>query len=263
MIPCVGILDSGLGGLSVLQEIHSLLPNQKLLYVADSAWCPYGPKPVPDIQKRVFAISDFLVSQGAQCIVVACNSATISAIGALREHFSLPFIGMEPGVKPAVQNTKTGVIGVLATEASLAGEKFQHLVDQYAKKTKVITRPCPRFVDLVENGDLDSDFARNVIEEEIQPLLDAGADTLVLGCTHYPFLQPLIVKFVKKRATIIDTGAAVARQLEVVSQNIPTLQNLKDSPEIICYSTGFNKFLPDRIKSLVPNLIISVKPLDL
>ncbi|MEO0416168.1 MAG: aspartate/glutamate racemase family protein, partial [Verrucomicrobiota bacterium] len=148
----VGILDSGVGGLSVLKEIHALQPNLELLYVGDSAWCPYGTKTPEQIIERVEFISEYLIDRGADAIVIACNSATIHAVESLRSVYPLPIIGMEPAVKPACQKTKSGVIGVLATEASIAGEKFHRLVDRTASGVNVITRPCPRFVELVEQG---------------------------------------------------------------------------------------------------------------
>lgn len=208
----IGILDSGLGGLSVLNEVKSLLPNEDIIYFGDSAWCPYGARPADEIQKRVFAITDFLLEQNCKLIVIACNSATINAVEALRAAYPIPFVGMEPGIKPATTITKSGTIGVLATEASLAGEKFHRLVNTHSKGVRVITRPAPRFVDLVEKGELTGENARSIIDQETRPLIEAGADTLVLGCTHYPFLRPLIQEVVGNHIQILDTGAAVAKQ---------------------------------------------------
>lgn len=210
----IGILDSGLGGLSVLREIRALLPDEPLLYVGDSAWCPYGPRPVEEIRKRVFAISDYLLSQRVRMIVVACNSATIAAVESLRANYPVRFTGMEPAIKPAATLTKTGTIGVLATEASRAGEKYHKLVDQHATGLRVITRPAPEFVELVEQGKLSGPLAEAAIEMHVRPLLDEGADVLVLGCTHFPFLRPLIEKAAGPDIAVIDTGAAVARQVQ-------------------------------------------------
>jgi len=192
------------------------MPGEDLIYIGDSAWCPYGPKSIQEIQRRVFTITDYLIEQGCQIIVVACNSATIAAIEALRATYPLPFVGMEPAVKPAAAITKTGTIGVMATEASIAGEKFHKLVHDHAHShgVTVITRPCPNFVHLVEHGDLDSPLAQRIVEEETTPLIESGADILVLGCTHYPFLRPLIQEIAGPDIQILDTGAAVARHVE-------------------------------------------------
>ncbi|BDS08903.1 glutamate racemase [Oceaniferula spumae] len=211
MKPPIGILDSGLGGLSVFNEVQKLMPDESVIYFGDSAWCPYGARPADEIQRRVFTVTDFLLEQGCKLIIIACNSATIAAVEALRAQYPVPFVGMEPGVKPATALTKTGTVGVLATEASLAGEKFHRLITDYSNGVNVITRPCPNFVELVEHGVLSGPKARGIVEEETLPLIEAGADVLVLGCTHYPFLRPLIQEVVGPDVTLLDTGAAVAR----------------------------------------------------
>jgi len=214
--PKIGIIDSGVGGLSVLLEIRKLLPDIAIDYIGDSAWCPYGTKSPSQIQERVFTLAKHLIAQGATIIVVACNSATIHAIEAARESFSIPFIGMEPAVKPAANATQSNIIGVLATEASIAGEKFHHLLHTHAppSKIKVITQPCPTFVELVESGTLSGSAVEKAITEYTQPMLAAGADTLVLGCTHYPFLTPVIREAVGEDIAIICTGAAVAKRTD-------------------------------------------------
>ncbi|MDP5006197.1 MAG: glutamate racemase [Verrucomicrobiales bacterium] len=210
----IGLLDSGVGGLSVLREVHRILPGAELHYVGDSAWCPYGTKSPEVICARVFEISDYLLSQGAGILVIACNSATIHAVGALRATYPLPVVGMEPAVKPAAELTRSGVIGVLATEASIAGEKFHQLVNTHASGVRVITRPCPRFVELVEAGQLTGPEVEDAVDEALAPLLEAGADVFVLGCTHYPFLRAVIEARLPDTATVVDTGPAVARRVK-------------------------------------------------
>ncbi len=209
----IGILDSGVGGLSVLREIRALLPQQAVTYIGDQAWCPYGNKSHPEIIERSFALSDYLIAQGAELIVLACNSATIVAIESLRAHYPIPFIGMEPGVKPAARLTKTGTIGVLATEASLNGHKFHRLLDAHARELRVITQACPKFVALVERGLLQGSEVEDAIAEYTAPMLKAGADTLILGCSHYPFLRPALEKKLPALINFIDTGAAIARRV--------------------------------------------------
>lgn len=209
----IGMLDSGVGGFSVLREVATALPGHPVHYVADNAWCPYGNKPPRDIRARVLRIADHLIDQGCGLIVVACNSATIHGVEMLRATYPLPFVGMEPAVKPAAEITRSGIVGVLATEASIAGEKFHRLVTAHARGVRVITRPCPRFVELVEEGTLDGPEAEAVVRFEVQPLLDEGADVLVLGCTHYPFLRPVMEALVPPSVTILDTGGAVSRRV--------------------------------------------------
>jgi glutamate racemase len=210
----IGVFDSGVGGISVLRHIHALLPHENLLYVADSANAPYGNKTPEFIHERSFALSDFLINQGAKALVVACNTATAAAISALRESYSIPIIGMEPAVKPAAAATKTGVIGVLATVGTLKSAQFAALLDNYGQGVTVVTEGCPGLVECIERGELASPETRKLLEGYIKPLLNAGADTIVLGCTHYPFVKPLIQEVAGPEIVLIDTGAAVARQLQ-------------------------------------------------
>lgn len=210
----IGVFDSGVGGISVLKHIHALLPNEDLLYVADSAHAPYGNKSQEFIQERAFALSDFLTEKGAKALVVACNTATAAAVHLLRARYSIPIIGMEPAVKPAAAATHTGVIGVLATVGTLKSAQFAALLEHYGQNVKVVTEGCPGLVECIECGELDSFETRKLLEGYIKPLLDAGADTIVLGCTHYPFVKSLIQEIAGPEVTLVDTGAAVARQLQ-------------------------------------------------
>lgn len=210
----VGIFDSGVGGLSVLRHIRQQLPHEHLLYVADSAHAPYGGKSPQDIQARSLTVAEFLVGQGAKALVVACNTATAAAIATLRGRFTLPVIGMEPAVKPAVAATRSGVVGVLATTGTLQSAQFAALLESYGKNVQVVTQGCPGLVERIERGELASAQMRALLQDYLAPLLAAGADTLVLGCTHYPFLRPLIEELTAGKVALIDTGAAVARQVE-------------------------------------------------
>jgi glutamate racemase len=210
----IGVFDSGVGGLSVLREIRRLLPEADLVYLADSAYCPYGRKSPAEVLERACAITCFLVEQhDARLIVVACNTATVAAVDELRKSFEPPIVGMEPGVKPAAAATRTGVVGVLATGVTLAGSRFNRLVQRYAEGVEVITQPCPGLVEQVESGDLTTP---DLVTTYVHALTRQKADTLVLGCTHYPFLRPLIAEAAGPGVVLIDTGPAVARQVERV-----------------------------------------------
>lgn len=210
----IGVFDSGVGGISVLQHIHALLPHEQLLYVADSRYAPYGNKTPQEIQSRCFEIADFLIAKGVKAIVVACNTATAAAIDKMREKYNLPIIGMEPAVKPAAEASKNGVIGVLATVGTLKSAQFAGLLESYGRNVKVVTQGCVGLVECIERGELRSDNTLNLLEQYCQPLLEEGADTIVLGCTHYPFVKPLIRQVVGGDVILIDTGAAVAKQLQ-------------------------------------------------
>lgn len=209
----VGVFDSGVGGLSVLREIRRELPYEDLLYVADSGDAPYGDKPTQLIEDRSVAIVEFLLSQRAKAIVVACNTATGVAIDMLRARFEVPIIAMEPAVKPAVMNTRSGVIAVLATSRTIASDNFSILHERFGADAKILMQSCPGLVEQVEAGELSNDMTRALVERYVAPLLERGADTIVLGCTHYPFLAPLIREIAGPTVAIVDPSAAIAREL--------------------------------------------------
>lgn len=215
----VGIFDSGVGGLSVLRHIRAQLPHEHLIYFADSGFAPYGDKPEQVVAERALAIAGFLVGLGIKALVVACNTATVAAIKRIRERYpDLPVVGVEPGLKPAAAATRNGKVGVLATERTLTGDKFLQLRDQIAAGANVefLLQPCAGLADQIEFGQLDSDATRAMLERYILPLLEQGADTLVLGCTHYPLALASIEQVIAaagREVALVDTGDAVARQL--------------------------------------------------
>jgi glutamate racemase len=210
----IGVFDSGVGGLSVLRQIRALLPAENLIYVADTAWVPYGPRPPEEILARSRQLTRWLVDQGAKAVVIACNTATVAAAGPLRSEYALPIVAMEPAVKPAAAATRNGVVGVLATAGTIASTRYAALLARFAAGIQVISRPSPELVELVEQGELRSAHARSVVRHCLEPLLDRGADTVILGCTHFPPLRPLIEEIAGPEVAVIDTGAAVARQLQ-------------------------------------------------
>ena len=208
----IGIFDSGSGGLSVYRKIVQLLPSERYVYFADNAHCPYGEKSAEYIQDRARIITDILLGLGADIIVVACNTATAAAIATLREEYpEVTFVGMEPAVKPAALGTKTGVIGVLATAGTLKGSKYLKTKGLYEDDVRIVEHVGEGFVELVESGILDGPEAYETVKASLQPLLDAGADRIVLGCTHYPFLRPVIEAIAGPGIQVIDPAPAVAR----------------------------------------------------
>jgi glutamate racemase len=211
----IGVFDSGVGGLSVLAEIQRLLPNESLLYVADCGNVPYGEKTPEFIRQRCSVMAGFFQRQGAKALVLACNTATVAGVADLRHDYpQWPIVGMEPAVKPAAAATRSGVVGVLATTGTLQSAKFAALLDRFATDVRVITQPCPGLVELIEKGDLHSPALRRLLAGYVEPLLAEGADTIILGCTHYPFLKPMLKQMIPADISLIDTGAAVARQLQ-------------------------------------------------
>lgn len=211
----VGVFDSGVGGLSVLAEIQQLLPGETLLYAGDCGHTPYGEKPPAFIRDRCVAIAEFFRGQGAKALVIACNTATAAAAADLRQRYpGWPIVGMEPAVKPAALATRSGTVGVLATTGTLQSARFAALLDRFAADVTVVTQPCPGLVELIEQGDLRSAQLRALVAHYLAPLQQAGCDTIILGCTHYPFLRPLLAELLPAHVAIVDTGAAVARQLQ-------------------------------------------------
>ena len=209
----LGVFDSGVGGLSVMKEIRWLLPGEDLIYLADTGHSPYGTKPLREIRRRTLEVADFLAAQGVKAIVVACNAACTAGLEQIRAaHPDLLVIGVEPALKPAHGQSKNGKIGVLSTHLTLSGERFAGLVERYGEGNEVYTQPAPGLVELVEAGQTDGPEAAALLNSYLRPLLEQGIDTLVLGCTHYPFLRPLIRQLAGPELTVLDTGAAVAKQ---------------------------------------------------
>ena len=232
----IGVFDSGLGGISVLKEIRARMPSAALAYVADSAWVPYGSRGDEVIRQRALSLARFLLEDGADIIVVACNTATAAAVPMLRETIPLPIVGMEPAVKPATAATRSGVVGVLATVGTLQSARFAALLDQFGGNIQVLTRACPGLVEQVEAGDLDGPATRQLVDRYVRPLVQAGADTLVLGCTHFPFLRPLIEATAGPEVRIIDTGEAVARRVAQVAEALGP--GASPSPDVAFWTSG-------------------------
>ena len=241
----IGIFDSGVGGLSVFREIKKTLPDESCIYFSDNANCPYGEKPKEFIIKRAKEITDFLLSEGAEIIVVACNTATAIAVKTLREDYPhIRFIGMEPAIKPATKMTVTGVVGVLATAGTLKSEKYLNHKQKYVDQVRFAEHVGEGFVQLVESGTVTGPEAEEVVTLSLKPLLDAGADVIVLGCTHYPFLLDTIRKvasglYPEQQIEIIDPAPAIARHLKEVMQEEGLLPCKSDAPgTTVLHSSG-------------------------
>lgn len=254
----IGLFDSGVGGLSVLRAIRQQLPFVPVIFVADQAHVPYGSRSLEQVRLFSETITRYLVSRGCQMIVVACNTASAAALHFLRETISnLTFVGMEPAVKPAAEHTRTGVVGVLATPATFQGALYASVVERFAHGVKLLTHTCPGLVTQIEAGQLDSPQVRQILDEALQPMLAQGIDTIVLGCTHYPFVIPLIQEIAGEGVRVIDPAPAVARQvgrlLEAqgkVASGTSDLNQRKPAPVEI-YTTG----KPASLQALLPHLL--------
>jgi len=211
----IGFFDSGLGGLCIRAAVQKLLPKEDTVYIADSANCPYGNRPPEEIVELARGHVRTLLAKGCKLVVVACNTATAAAVDTLRAEWpKLPIVGMEPAVKPAALHSKSGVVGVLATAGTFNGRLYRETSARFAKQTTVIACVADEFVGLVERGELDGPRAEAIVRAKVEPLLAAGADHLVLGCTHFPHLAPLIAKVAAGRAELVDSAPAVARQVK-------------------------------------------------
>jgi glutamate racemase len=246
----IGVFDSGVGGLSVLRDIRKELWNEDLLYVADSFHAPYGDKSAEFVEARSIAIAQFLVNQQVKAMVVACNTATSAAVAELRTRFSIPIVAMEPAVKPAVEKTQSGVVGVLATRRTVSSENFLNLLERFGAGVDIIVQPCPGLVEQVEVGDFSGDKTRSLIEQYIFPLLERGADTIVLGCTHYPFLHSLIQAMAGPGVAIIDPGEAIARELRRRLEQA----NLLSCEERLGMEWFWSSDSPDNAQALISHL---------
>ncbi|MCL4125432.1 UNVERIFIED_CONTAM: hypothetical protein GTU68_019355 [Idotea baltica] len=234
----IGIFDSGVGGTSIWKAINTLLPNEDTVYLADSANAPYGPKGEDAITQLCIKNTEYLLSKDCKLIVVACNTATTNAIKYLRSHYNVPFIGIEPAIKPAALQTKTNAIGILATKGTLSSALFSKTAGEFASHIKVIEQKGEGIVPLIEDGALNSDDMKALLKVFLKPMIEANIDHLVLGCTHYPYLIPMLSKILPKSVKIIDSGEAVARQTKVVLEQNDLLNVENLNPTFQFYTNG-------------------------
>ncbi len=248
----IGIFDSGVGGLSVLRAIKSQLPGESLIYFGDQSHVPYGPRPMREVQVFSLEITRFLLAKGAKLIVVACNTASAAALMFLRQTFpDVLFVGMEPAVKPAAEYSRSRVVGVLATPATFQGALYASVVERFAKGVTVLQDTCPGLVQQIENGDLTGRKTEAILKKALLPMLDQGIDTIVLGCTHYPFVIPLIEKIVGSGVRVIDPAPAVARQ---VVRLLETRAYFKP-PEIESVARYYTTGSAGLLRKLLPDLL--------
>ena len=248
----IGIFDSGVGGLSVLRAIRLQMPEESIVYIGDQAHIPYGPRPMEQIRDFSEAITRFLLEKQAKIIVVACNTASAAALKFLREKFpDVQFVGMEPAVKPAAEQTSTGKVGVLATPATFQGELYASVVERFASGVELFQDTCPGLVQAIELGNLAGKETQRILEKALQPMLAKGIDTVVLGCTHYPFVIPLIEQIVGEMVRVIDPAPAVAKQIRRVLEAMELKNEPNANGEVRFYTSGD----PQILKSLLPVLL--------
>ncbi len=245
----IGIFDSGVGGLSVWKEVQKLLPNEDIIYLADSINCPYGSKSHDDIISLSIANVDFLLRKKCKLIIVACNTATAAAIETLRKKYSIPFIGMEPAIKPAAINTNTGKIGVLATKGTFEGRLFKETSKKYAERVHKVIQIGDGLVELVESGEANSSKAEYLLKKYLTPMITAGVDQIVLGCTHYPFFTQLITKIIPTSIQIVNPAYAIAEHTNTILEE-KKIKNNHKYPEYLFYSSGEKKVFQQLLKNI-------------
>lgn len=243
----IGIFDSGVGGTSIWKELQLRLPNEHTIYLADSKHAPYGTKTKQEIINLSIKNTELLLKKDCKLIVVACNTATTNAIKTLRETYKIPFIGIEPAIKPAALNTQTKAIGILATKGTLSSDLFHQTTDLYSNGIQVIEQEGEGIVPLIESGKLESPEMKTLLHEYMHPMIDANIDYLVLGCTHYPYLIPQLLEILPKHIKIIDSGAAVAKQTQAILEQHNLLNYETHKPKHQFYSN----VNPDVLKSLL------------
>ena len=245
----IGIFDSGVGGLSIWSEIHQLLPMESTVYLSDSKHAPYGPKGKETIINLSIKNTEWLINQGCKLIVVACNTATTNAIDTLRKNYPIPFIGIEPAIKPAALQSKSKAIGILATKGTLSSQLFHETSQLYSSDFLVVEQVGNGIVELIENGALYSDEMKHLLQSYLQPMLDAEIDCLVLGCTHYHFLTPILKQLLPKHVKIIDSGKAVAKQTKAVLESNVLLNTEASVERNRFYTNGEEKVIASLLKS--------------
>ena len=254
----IGVYDSGVGGLSVLRALHSQLPFEATLYFADQAKVPYGERPLEEVRQLAEGVTRMMMHEGAKLIVIACNTASAAALKYLRDLYpKFPFVGMEPAVKPAAEQTLSGKVGVLATPSTFQGELYASVVERFAKDVQIFEATCPGLVKQIERGYLQTFLTRRILQQALQPMLAEGVDTLVMGCTHFPFVIPLIQQIAGEGVRVIDPAPAIARQTERVLMQHDLLQSSSTDPAHRYLTSGD----PSRFSRLLKQLLdIDAKP---
>lgn len=248
----IGIFDSGVGGLSILRQVRNLLLSEEVLFLADQTHVPYGPRSMDEVRRFAQGITSFLIDHGAKLVVVACNTASAAALHHLRNIYpTLPFVGMEPAVKPAARTSRTQIVGVLATPATFQGALFASVVERFAGDVIVLEKTLPGLVDRIEDGDLDGNEIREILAQAVSPLINQGVDTLILACTHYPFIIPVLTELVGPEVQVIDPSPAIAQQ----TKRLLDLHNLRSPSKESGKVTYFTSGNPDQLHVMASRLI--------
>ncbi|PLR98068.1 glutamate racemase [Bacillus sp. T33-2] len=245
----IGIIDSGVGGLTVAKEIIRQLPHEQIIYLGDTARCPYGPRPAEEVKRFTWELTQFLLKKNIKMLVIACNTATAVVLDEIRSQLKIPVLGViHPGARTALKVTSNRKIGVIGTEGTVKSRAYEHALKSINRSVRVTSLACPKFVPLVESGEYDGPVAKKVVAETLKPLANRGLDTLILGCTHYPLLEPLIKNIMGEKVSVISSGEETAREVSTILHHNGMLNEGEDTPEHHFYTTG-SKTIFSRIAS--------------
>lgn len=235
----IGVIDSGVGGLTVAKEVMRQLPNEKIIYLGDTARCPYGPRTTREVKRFTWEMTSFLLSKNIKMLVIACNTATAAALEEIRKELPIPVLGViNPGARTAIKRTKNYRVGIIGTEGTIKSGAYEKALKALNSRLFVKGQACPKFVPLVESNEYDGPIAKRIVEEALQPLLNQKLDTLILGCTHYPLLEPLIQKVIGESVSVISSGDETAREISAILQYNGLLETSEDEPEHEYFTTG-------------------------
>ncbi|WP_423799251.1 glutamate racemase [Neobacillus sp. SAB-20_R2A] len=239
MKQAIGVIDSGVGGLTVAKEVMRQLPNEKIIYLGDTARCPYGPRSTKEVKRFTWELTHFLLEKNIKMLVIACNTATAAALDDIRRELSIPVLGViNPGARAAIKRTKNYRVGIIGTDGTVKSGAYEKALKSLNSRLFVKSQSCPKFVPLVESGEYDGPIAAKIVDEALQPLLNQNLDTLILGCTHYPLLEPLIKKFMGEKVSVISSGDETAREISAILQYKGLLESDEQAPEHEFYTTG-------------------------
>jgi glutamate racemase len=255
----IGVMDSGVGGLTVAKEIMRQLPNEKIIYLGDTARCPYGPRTTREVKKFTWEMTSFLVEKQIKMLVIACNTATAAALDDIRKELKIPVIGViYPGARTAIKRTKNYRVGIIGTEVTVRSGAYEKALKSLNSRLFVLSQACPKFVPLVESGEYNGTIAEKIINESLKPLMNQNLDTLILGCTHYPLLEPLIKQVMGSEVNVISSGDETAREISAILQYNGTLEETEDEPEHEFFTTGsrtiFSKIASEWLKMPIENV---------
>lgn len=255
----IGMIDSGVGGLTVAKEVMRQLPNEKIIYLGDTARCPYGPRTTREVKKFTWELTTFLLEKNIKMLVIACNTATAAALDEIRKELTIPVIGViNPGARAAIKRTRNYRVGIIGTVGTVKSGAYEKALKSLNSRLFVSSHACPKFVPLVESGEYDGPIAEKIVEEALKPLLDQNLDTLILGCTHYPLLGPLIKNVMGETVNVISSGGETAREVSAILQYNGLLDTCEETPEHEFYTTGskwiFSKIASQWLKMPIPNV---------